>query len=107
MDFTKADLFQVIKEDGSTASVKLFDHAKKVGGTLGVASGMFTFEDNGIQTFDRVTPWVEEYLIARRREQLPHVTWWAWDHLALLRWAAMPLPSERAWAWRRRLGRAA
>ena len=57
--------------------------------------------------FNGGAPWVEEYFIARLREQLPHVNWWAWDHLALLRWAAMPLPSERAWAWRRRLGRAA
>ena len=58
--------------------------------------------------FNGGAPWAEEeYLIARRREQLPHVNWWAWDHLALLRWAAMPLPPEVARAHFRRLGRAA
>ena len=60
-----------------------------------------------IGSFNGGSPWAQEYLIARLREQLPHVTWWAWDHLALLRWVAMPLPAERAWAWRRRLTRAA
>ena len=56
--------------------------------------------------FNGGAPWAEEYLIARRREQLPHVTWWAWDHLALLRWH-LPLPVERTGAWYRRLRRAA
>ena len=59
VSFTKADLLQVIKQDGSTATVKLFDHATKAGGTFGVASGTFTFEDNGIQAFDRVTLWLQ------------------------------------------------
>ena len=59
VSFTNADLLQVIKQDGSTATVKLFDHAKKAGGTFGVASGTFTFEDNGIQAFDRVTLWLQ------------------------------------------------
>ena len=39
--------------------MKLFDHAEKVGGTLGAASGTFTFEDNGIAAFDRVTLWYQ------------------------------------------------
>ena len=57
--FTNADVLQAIKTDGTATTVKLFDHAKKVGGTLGVASGTFTFEDNGIAAFDRVTLWVQ------------------------------------------------
>ena len=57
--------------------------------------------------FNGGAPWMEEYRIARLREQLPHVTWWAWDHLALLRWDAMPLPVEVAGGGYRRLGRAA
>ena len=57
--------------------------------------------------FNGGAPWVEEYRIARLREQLPHVTWWAWDHLALLRWDAMPLPVEAARGHFRRFGRAA
>ncbi len=60
-----------------------------------------------IGLFNGGAPWVEEYLIARLREQLPHVNWWAWDHPALLRWAAMPLPPEVASAHYRSLGRAA
>ena len=55
----------------------------------------------------RGAPRVEEYLIARLREQLPQVTWWAWDHLALLRWDATPLPVEGAGRRYRRFGRAA
>jgi len=57
--------------------------------------------------FNGGAPWMEEYRIARLREQLPQVTWWAWDHLALLRWDAMPLPVEVAGGQYRRLGRAA
>ena len=48
---------------------------------------------------------MEEYRIAKLREQLPHVTWWAWDHLALLRWDTMPLPVEVSRGQYRRLGK--
>ncbi len=71
MSFTNADLLQVIKQDGSTATVKLFDHAKKVGGTFGVASGTFTFEDNGIQAFDRVTLWLQNRAFDHIRSHCP------------------------------------
>ena len=51
--------------------------------------------------------WIDEYLIAAVREGLD-VAWWAWDHLKLLRWGAMPLPVESARGYSRDLeGRAA
>ena len=42
--------------------------------------------------FNGGCPWTEEYLIAGR-EQLPGLTFWAWDHLGLLGWP-LPLPVE-------------
>ncbi len=57
--------------------------------------------------FNGGAPWMEEYRIARLREQLPHVTLWAAPHLALLRWDAMPLPVEVAGGHYRQPGRAA
>ena len=50
--------------------------------------------------------WIDEYLIAAVREGLK-VAWWAWDHLKLLRWGALPLPVESARGYSRDLvGRA-
>lgn len=44
-------------------------------------------------------PWPRELLLAGR-EQVPGVTFWAWDHLGLLSWG-LPLPVEqRLSAWR-------
>lgn len=51
------DVLQVIKTDGTTVNLKLFDRAMLQSGTFGVASGSFTFQDNGIAAFDRVTRW--------------------------------------------------
>ncbi len=42
--------------------------------------------------FNGGCPWREEYLMARR-EAVPNVTFWAWDHLGLLGWP-LPLPVE-------------
>ena len=47
----------VIRPDGSTALVRLFDHAQPVAGSLTAASGSFTIENNNLKQFDRVTLW--------------------------------------------------
>lgn len=47
-----------VKADGSTAQVKLWDYATLKSGSFSVASGVFDFEDNGVQAFDRVTLWL-------------------------------------------------
>ncbi len=48
--------------NGSSGAVDLFDgpagvSVEQVGGSFAAASGVFTFENNGIQAFDRVTLW--------------------------------------------------
>lgn len=49
----------VIKSDGSTAQVKLWDYATLQAGTFSVASGTITVQDNGLVAFDRVTLWLQ------------------------------------------------
>ena len=59
-----------------------------------------------IAWFNGGAMWIDEYLIAAVREGLK-VAWWAWDHLKLLRWGALPLPVESARGYSRDLvGRA-
>lgn len=47
----------VIRPDGSTARIPLFDHAQLVGGAYTAATGSFVIEDNGLQAYDRITLW--------------------------------------------------
>lgn len=46
-----------IRPDGSTAQIRLFDHATQVGGTYAAATGSFTIVTNQIKQYDRVTLW--------------------------------------------------
>ncbi len=47
----------VIRPDGTSARIRLFDHAQLVGGTYTAAAGSFVIEDNGLQPYDRITLW--------------------------------------------------
>ncbi|HBY58419.1 MAG TPA: hypothetical protein DEH78_01270, partial [Solibacterales bacterium] len=47
----------VIREDGTTAQIRLFDWATQVGGTYAAASAQFTVQDNGFKEYDRLTLW--------------------------------------------------
>lgn len=47
----------VIRADGSTASIPLFDSNGLASGTWTPASGRFTIMDNGLQQWDQVTLW--------------------------------------------------
>lgn len=51
----------VIRPDGSTARVRLFDHAVQVSGDYTAASASFTIEDNGLQPYDRITLWYQNF----------------------------------------------
>lgn len=51
----------VIRTDGSTARVRLFDNATQVGGTYTSASTSFTVIDSGLKQYDRVTLWYLNY----------------------------------------------
>src|SRR5581483_9358809 len=47
--------------DGTTARVRLFDHATQAGGTYQPASAVFTVQDNGMQAYDHVTLWYRNF----------------------------------------------
>ncbi|RPI19165.1 MAG: hypothetical protein EHM65_01645, partial [Acidobacteriales bacterium] len=47
----------VIRPDGSTAKIDLFEHAQQAGGTYTCAEASFVIEDNGLQGYDRLTLW--------------------------------------------------
>ncbi len=47
----------VVRPDGSTAQVPLFDYATQAGGTYSNAEGTFVIEDNGLVAYDRITLW--------------------------------------------------
>jgi len=49
----------VIRPDGTTAQVRLFDHATQTGGTYAAASGQFVIQDNGFVEYDRLTLWYQ------------------------------------------------
>ncbi len=51
----------VIREDGTTAQIRLFDHAQQVGGAYTRAEGRFTILDGGLKEFDRLTIWYLNY----------------------------------------------
>ncbi len=48
-----------IRPDGTTAQMRLFDHATQVGGTYTAASGEFVIQDNGFIEYDRITLWYQ------------------------------------------------
>ncbi len=47
----------VIRADGSSARIRLFDHAQVVDGDYTPASARFVVQDNGLKEFDRLTLW--------------------------------------------------
>ncbi len=47
----------VIRPDGTTAKIPLFEHARLVGGTYSKAEASFVIEDNGLEAYDRITLW--------------------------------------------------
>ncbi|MDX2151841.1 MAG: hypothetical protein SFV54_13970 [Bryobacteraceae bacterium] len=47
----------VIREDGSTAQIRLYDHAVKTSGAYTAASAQITIQDNGLKEYDRITVW--------------------------------------------------
>lgn len=47
----------VIRTDGTTARIRLFDYATQVGGTYLPATASFTVVDGGLKQFDRLTLW--------------------------------------------------
>ncbi|HSB13490.1 MAG TPA: hypothetical protein VLE22_03465 [Bryobacteraceae bacterium] len=51
----------VIRPDGSTAKIRLFDHAAQVGGTYAPAQAEFLVEATGLQPYDRLTLWYLTY----------------------------------------------
>ncbi len=51
----------VVRADGTTAQIPLFDHAQKVAGSYTAASATLTIENNGLRQFDRVTLWYPNY----------------------------------------------
>lgn len=50
-----------VRMDGTTGQIDLFDDAKttRIAGGYDVASGTFTFQDNGIGGYDRITLWYQ------------------------------------------------
>ncbi len=51
----------VIRPDGSTAQVRLFDHATPSGGTYTQAETTIAVQASAVQAFDRVTIWYQNY----------------------------------------------
>jgi hypothetical protein len=51
----------VLNMDGTTAQIKLFDHATQAGGTYTAASATLTVQDNGIAQYDHVTLWYRNF----------------------------------------------
>jgi len=51
----------VIRPDGSTARVRLFEYAVLVGGSYTEAGAIFTVVDNGLEPYDRLTLWYLNY----------------------------------------------
>ena len=47
----------VIRTDGTSTRIRLFDHAQLVGGAYTTAGGSFVIEDNGLEPYDRITLW--------------------------------------------------
>jgi hypothetical protein len=47
----------VIRADGTTAQIPLFEHATQVGGAYTPAEASFVIEDNGLVAYDRITLW--------------------------------------------------
>lgn len=47
----------VIRPDGTTAQIPLFEHATQVGGAYTPAEASFVIEDNGLVAYDRITLW--------------------------------------------------
>jgi hypothetical protein len=47
----------VIRMDGSSKRIRLFDYAQLVGGRYTPASATFTIVDNGLKMYDRITLW--------------------------------------------------
>ena len=47
----------VIRPDGTTANIRLFQHAQPAGGAYTSAEASFVIEDNGLQAYDRLTLW--------------------------------------------------
>ncbi len=52
---------EVVREDGSPAQIRFFDHAEQVGGTYAKAKGSFTVAANEARQNDRVTLWYLNY----------------------------------------------
>jgi hypothetical protein len=51
----------VIRPDGTTARIALFDNAKLQGGAYTSASARFVVEDNSLQPYDRLTLWYQNF----------------------------------------------
>jgi hypothetical protein len=51
----------IVNMDGTTAQVRLFDHAVQAGGTYQAASAVFTIVDSGLQPYDHVTLWYRNF----------------------------------------------
>jgi len=51
----------IVNMDGTTAQVRLFDHATQTGGTYQAASATFTVLDNGLGAYDHVTLWYSNF----------------------------------------------
>jgi len=65
----------VIRPDGTTAKIRLFEHAVQVSGDYTCASASFVIEDNGLQPYDRVTLWYQnfafDYIVPDQSGPLP------------------------------------
>lgn len=64
----------VTRPDGTTAQIRLFDHAEQVSGTYSAAGASFVIENNGLAPYDRLTLWYLNYAfdyIVPNEEPLP------------------------------------
>ena len=77
------DALDVIRADGTTARIRLWDHAALVGGDFSVASGQITVQDNGIQSYDRLTLWLNniafDYQAPQFSTSCVQAMWWQGD----------------------------
>ena len=65
----------VVRMDGTTARIPLFEHAQLAGGDYTRAEAAFTIEDNQLQPYDRITLWYQnfafDYIVPDQQGSLP------------------------------------